>query len=104
MLEHDTRQTLLDHILVVTNIVMREPPPQGRCKGSYHKIGQSYLEDLIFCEQVRLTWEQAIRDSKGVDPRITWDQTWKVVNKLFVTERQRRKEISLDLSHDVWEI
>lgn len=48
MLEHDSRQSLSDHIPITTTIVLDEEPILGRRKGTYTKMDHTFLEDVDF--------------------------------------------------------
>lgn len=39
-----------------------------------------------------------------MDPRVTWEFTWKAFKKLFLIEKRRRKEAVVEVIEEIWEI
>lgn len=74
LLEHDNCQTLSDHILVTTSIVLKEPPLQGRRKGTYLKMDVDFMANDAFKQKVKEEWEKSQLSLSQFDVRIRWDK------------------------------
>lgn len=94
LIEHDSHQTLSDHISVTVIVVLEEEPSQGRRKGSYTKMDHTFLDNKDFKTSIQMEWDQAQADYGTADPRIRWEKSWKRIKRLFELERKRMKELA----------
>lgn len=100
-MDHNSRETLSDHIPIVYTFVFLEETEAEIKKGSYLKMDHKMLADPKFLGKIQLAWESRMRD--GVDPRVCWELGWKAIRRLM-KEKNRRLIIALSkeqLEHEL---
>jgi hypothetical protein len=95
-LDHDGRQTLADHIPVVTKIVLTEPVVTGLRKGTYLKYDASILDDAKVLAKVKEAWGTRRAEQ---DPMEFWNKGWRRIAPVMKAEKKHRQNrfSSLDI-------
>jgi hypothetical protein len=84
-LDHDGRQTLSDHIPVVTKIKLHEPDFTRLRKSTYFKCDVPFLDDELLFTKVQEAWGTR---EEGRDPIDFWSHGWRRIENVLKTEKQ----------------
>lgn len=87
-IDHDGRETLLDHIPIVGTFVFKEEPNTGMRKDSYMKLNHRMLTDPIILERIQLAWDNRKHD--GVDACISWELGCREIRVIMKEEKLKR--------------
>lgn len=87
-MDHDGRETLLDHIPIVATLISKEDVRPGLRKDTYLKMDYRWLGEEDFFIKVKTEWENGKK--QGEDPRVTWDMGWRRIRTLMKEEKHCR--------------
>lgn len=90
-LEHDSRQTLSDHIPITATIILKEELDLGRRKGTYAKMDHTFLECEDFQASIQIEWDEAQAYYDRVDPRLVGRKHGNVSRDCFSRRRDEGK-------------
>jgi hypothetical protein len=87
-IDHNSWQTLSDHIPIVIQIVLAVQETQGMRKSTYYKYDHSYFNTAAFKEAARLNWESA---ASCESPKRHWETGWQRISQLMLDEQNKRR-------------